>query len=310
MPVPALPAEELEPSAAWQAALESYARELTTRGAAAATLRAYRRDLLELGAWATARGREPGELEYRDLRSYAAALSERRLARTSVGRKLAAARGLHAHLLATGQAVSNPADLLPTPKRDSRLPRVLGRDEVASLLERIPATGPLEVRDRALFELAYSCGLRADEIVSLDLGALDFESETVRVTGKGAKTRVVPDRRAGPAGPAQLPRPRPPRARAARRRAGAVRLASRSPPGDLPTCAGDWRSGSARRRWRDGSHRTPCATRSPPICSRAAPICARSRSCSGTRACPTTQVYTRVEPSRLASEYAKAHPRA
>ena len=69
---------------------------------------------------------------------------------------------------------------------------MLGRDEVASLLERIPATNPLEVRDRALFELAYSCGLRADELVSLDLEDIEFESETVRTTGKGRKTRVVP----------------------------------------------------------------------------------------------------------------------
>ena len=101
-------------------------------------------------------------------------------------------RGLHAHLVATGAPTSNPADLLPAQKRGSRLPRVLGRDEVASLLDRIPATNPLEVRDRALFELAYSCGLRAEEIVSLDLEDIDFESETVRTTGKGRKTRVVP----------------------------------------------------------------------------------------------------------------------
>ena len=144
-------------------------------------------------AWATARGREPGELAYRDLRGYAAALSERRLAKASVARKLAAVRGLHGHLVATGDGGrSNPADLLPRPKRGSRLPRVLGRDEVAALLDRIPARGPLEVRDRALFELAYSCGLRADEIVSLDLGDPDFDGETLRATGKGSKTRVVP----------------------------------------------------------------------------------------------------------------------
>src|SRR5207248_9512779 len=68
----------------------------------------------------------------------------------------------------------------------------LGPEEIATLLDRIPATGPLEVRDRALFELAYACGLRAEELVNLDLDALDFDSETLRVTGKGRKTRVVP----------------------------------------------------------------------------------------------------------------------
>jgi integrase/recombinase XerC/integrase/recombinase XerD len=60
------------------------------------------------------------------------------------------------------------------------------------MLERIPASTPLELRDRALFELAYACGLRAEEIVSLDLDSADFDSEELRVEGKGSKTRVVP----------------------------------------------------------------------------------------------------------------------
>jgi integrase/recombinase XerC/integrase/recombinase XerD len=188
----ATPADELELSTGWQHALDAYASELTTRGSSQATLRAYNRDLLELAAWATANGRDPGELVYRDLRNYAAVLSERRLARTTVARKLAAARGLHSHLVVTGVAASNPADLLPPTKRASKLPRVLARDEVASLLDRIPARTPLEIRDRALFELAYSSGLRAEEIVSMDLDGLDFESEIARVTGKGNKTRLVP----------------------------------------------------------------------------------------------------------------------
>jgi site-specific recombinase XerD len=309
VPVPALPAEELEPSAAWQAALESYERELRTRGAAAATLRAYRRDLLELGAWATAHGREPGELGYRDLRSYAAVLSERRLARSSVGRKLAAARGLHAHLLATGEASSNPADLLPTPKRESRLPRVLGRDEVASLLERIPATGPLEVRDRALFELAYSCGLRADEIVSLDLDSIDFESETVRVTGKGGKTRLVPIGE-----PAQ---------RAVRAYLDRARHAL-GPPADEPALFVSRRGrplgpSDVRRRLEKWVREAAVAGRVSPHTLRHSFAThlleggADLRSIQellGHSSLSTTQIYTRVEPSRLASEYAKSHPRA
>src|SRR5439155_24785527 len=123
---------------------------------------------------------------------YAAALSERGLARSSVARKLAAVRSLHDNLVRTGSAAQNPAELLPSLKRRSRLPRVLGPDEIASLLDRIPASGPLEVRDRALFELAYACGLRAEEIVKLDLDAPDFDSEALRVSGKGTKTRIVP----------------------------------------------------------------------------------------------------------------------
>ena len=63
---------------------------------------------------------------------------------------------------------------------------------MAELLDRIPARTPLEIRDRAMFELAYSCGLRAEEIVNLDLGSLDFEGEQVRVLGKGSKERLAP----------------------------------------------------------------------------------------------------------------------
>jgi site-specific recombinase XerD len=163
-------------SPAWEAALHRFERELKTRGSSPHTLRAYGGDLAELAAWASRRGMAPGELAYRDLRSYAAALSERGLARSSVARKLAAVRSLHDNLVRTGSAAQNPAELLPSLKRRSRLPRVLGPDEIASLLDRIPASGPLEVRDRALFELAYACGLRAEEIVKLDLDAPDFDS--------------------------------------------------------------------------------------------------------------------------------------
>ena len=69
---------------------------------------------------------------------------------------------------------------------------MLSSRETGRLLDAIPAASPLELRDRAMFELAYSCGLRADELVSLDDGDLDFDAEQVRVEGKGRKTRLVP----------------------------------------------------------------------------------------------------------------------
>ena len=129
---------------------------------------------------------------HRDLRTYAATLSERGLSPSSVSRKLAAVRSLHDYLVRVGDATQNPGELLPSPKRGSRLPRVLGPDEIASLLDRIPATGPLEVRDRALLEVAYGSGLRAEEIINLNLDSPEFESESLRVAGKGSKTRIVP----------------------------------------------------------------------------------------------------------------------
>ena len=290
-------------------ALESYAGELRTRGAAEGTRRAYGRDLLELAAWASARGLEPGELAYRDLRGYAAALSERRLERASAARKLIAVRGLHAHLLATGATTSNPADLLPTPKRDSKLPRVLGRDEVASLLDRIPAGGPLEVRDRAIFELAYSSGLRAQEIVSLDLGDTDFDSETVRVTGKGNKTRVLPVGE-----PAQRALQR--YLEAARHALGPARAEQalfisrrgrRLSPSDVRRRLEKWvREAAVAGRISPHTLRHSFATH---LLEGGADL--RSiQELLGHASVSTTQVYTRVEPSRLRQEYAKSHPRA
>jgi integrase/recombinase XerC/integrase/recombinase XerD len=87
---------------------------------------------------------------------------------------------------------ANPADLLSSPRQSRRLPRSLKQGDVATLLDRIPAGSPLELRDRALFELAYSCGLRCEEIVNLDRDSVDFDAEELRILGKGSKTRVVP----------------------------------------------------------------------------------------------------------------------
>jgi integrase/recombinase XerC/integrase/recombinase XerD len=307
--LPAPPAEDLKPNAAWSAALDAYARELTTRGASVATMRAYGRDLLELASWASARGRNPGELGYRDLRAYAAALSDRRLAKPSVARKLASLRGLHTWFVATGVAASNPADLLPALKRDSRLPRVLARDEIASMLERIPARDPLEIRDRALFELAYSCGLRAEEIVALDLGDPDFDSETVRATGKGAKTRVVPVGE-----PAQ---------RALRRYLERARDAL-GPPAEERALFVSRRgrrlsSSDVRRRLEKWVREAAVAGRVSPHTLRHSFAThlleggADLRSIQellGHSSVSTTQIYTRVEPSHLRQQYAKSHPRA
>src|SRR6478735_3650596 len=113
-------------------------------------------------------------------------------ARAGVARKLAAVRSFHDHLTRTGAAPQNPAELLPMPKKESRLPRVLAPDDIARLLDRIPASRPLEVRDRAMLEVTYACGLRAEEIINLDDDSVDFDSEALRVTGKGSKTRIVP----------------------------------------------------------------------------------------------------------------------
>ncbi|MDQ5833936.1 MAG: tyrosine recombinase XerC, partial [Actinomycetota bacterium] len=156
------------------------------------TRRAYAVDLGQLGEWAAGRDRRPIELTHRDLRRFAALLSENGAAKSTVARKLAACRSFYRHLLERGEVEANPADLVSSPKKDSYLPQVLKPTEVAALLEAIPASGPLDLRDRAMFELAYASGLRAEEIVKLDFDSADPDAEEVRVEGKGNKTRVIP----------------------------------------------------------------------------------------------------------------------
>ena len=301
--------EGAELSPRWEAALLAFARDQDRRGAAPATKRAYGNDLHELAVWASGRGVEPGGLRYRDLRGYAAALSGRGLAKATIARKLAAIRGFHDGLVRAGAAEANPAALLPAPKRDQRLPRALGREQVAELLDRIPASSPLEIRDRAMFELAYSCGLRAEEIVNLDTDSVDFDDESVRIFGKGSKERLAPIGE-----PAQ---------RALRRYLETARhaLADKRDEQALFLSRNGRRlsTSDVRRRLQKWVSELAIAGRISPHALRHSFAThlleggADLRSIQellGHASVSTTQVYTRVEPSRLRREYERAHPRA
>ena len=294
----------------WRDALARFDGDLRARSASESTRRAYSVDLGQFGAWATERRREPDAVAYRELRSYAAALSERGLARASVARKLAAVRSLYTYLVAIGEAGQNPAELLPNPKRESRLPRVLGRIEVTALLERIPAGTPLELRDRAMFELAYSCGLRCSEIIGLDGGDVDFDGEVVRVSGKGGKTRLVPvGEPAQQALDRYLTTARPPLQEAGRGEKALFlsRRGRRLSPSDVRRRLQRWvREAALASGVSPHTLRHSFATH---LLEGGADL--RSiQELLGHASVSTTQVYTRVEPSHLRREYARAHPRA
>ncbi|HEY2535445.1 MAG TPA: tyrosine recombinase [Solirubrobacteraceae bacterium] len=179
-------------STVWERALKLLGEDLRRRDAAPRTVRAYRADLEQFAEWADARELVPAGVGPKEVRSYVASLSERELAPSTSARKLAALRALFDSQREHGQLVQNPAELVATPKRARNLPRVLKTREAATLLDAIPAKEPLELRDRAMFELAYACGLRAEEVVSLGLGDVDHDAEQLRVEGKGRKTRFVP----------------------------------------------------------------------------------------------------------------------
>ena len=185
-------AQQAELTPAWQAVLAAYDDDLARRAVAAKTRRAYAIDTVQFAHWAAEHELTPGQVDVRVLRRYIASLSQRGQAPATVARKLAALRGLFRTQIELGARDENPAELLHSPKRAQRLPRVLKATEVSALLERIPATTPLALRDRTMFELAYASGLRAEELVSLDVESVDFDGECVRVEGKGGKTRLVP----------------------------------------------------------------------------------------------------------------------
>jgi len=176
----------------WKESLAAYDRDLMGRGLAERSRRAYGVDLGQFEEWARQAGLEPGEVRHRDVRRYGAGLSAGGAAPATVARKLAAIRGLYDFLVREEKAGQNPADLVSSPKREQKLPRVLSAEQVEALLERIPARTPLELRDRAMLELAYSSGLRCEEIVNLDQGSFDYEGEQLRVLGKGGRERVLP----------------------------------------------------------------------------------------------------------------------
>ena len=179
--------------------VEQFLTELAIqRGASPHTLDAYRRDLARLTALAA--GVELTALKPIQLRRGLMALHAQALAPRSIARTLSAWRSYYAWLARRGAIALNPADGLRAPKRPHALPKALGIDQTAALLDRPAAdpltgleNGSLQLRDAAMFELLYSSGLRLAELVSLDWpGGLDLAAGEVTVTGKRKKTRTVP----------------------------------------------------------------------------------------------------------------------
>jgi site-specific recombinase XerD len=300
----------------WQAALDAFERDLRRRAVAEKTRHAYVIDATELARWADAGELDPATIDVRALRRYAASLTERGRAPATVARKLAALRSFFRAQVEVGARSENPAELLGSPKRASRLPRVLKAGEVAVLLDRIPQSTPLELRDRALFELAYASGLRAEELVTLDVESIDFDSETVRVEGKGGRTRIVP---AGEYAMRALERYLS-RARPALDAGGS---SSRERALLLSKSGRRLGTSDVRRRLRTWARQA--AVHAPALAD-AHPHALRHSFAThlleggadlraiqellGHASISTTQVYTRVESARLRSAYARAHPRA
>lgn len=167
----------------------------TERNASDLTIKAYREDLFGLIEWleqSCGRLPEAEELGPQNLRAYQAALQQAGYARTTIARKLASLRSLYRFAMRNGLATHNPAKPLRNPRRQRKLPHVLGSEEVGRLLLAPPAVGVAGLRDRAILETIYSAGLRVSELVALRDRDVDRAQQILKVRGKGRKERLSP----------------------------------------------------------------------------------------------------------------------
>jgi site-specific recombinase XerD len=308
--------QDTEPlPAAWVAALAVLDDEHRRKGAAERTRTAYAGDVARFARWCVADGRDgPEQVDVRTVRRYTQRLTESGAAPSSVTRALAALRALFRALVRAGITPGNPAELAPGPRRPQTLPRVVKPVDAAKLLDEIPADDDvLAIRDRAMLEIAYGCGLRAAELVRLDVADVHLEDRALRATGKGEKTRTLP---LGD-----------PAADAIRRYLARARPVLAAPVQDGPADPALLLSRRGRRlSTSDVRRRMDLWVRAAGLPSDLHPHALRHSYAThlldggadlrsiqellGHARLSTTQVYTRVESSRLKTAYRRSHPRA
>ena len=167
------------------------------RGLSRNTLDAYRTDLLQFGRFLDERQLSALDAQPGDVADFLEALAKGIDGRApaspaTIHRKSACLRSFYRHLRRDGLLERDPTATLSTPRRSRKLPQVLTRGEVEKLLSQPSGTEPAALRDRALLELMYACGLRASEAIGLELLDVDIQEGVLRARGKGSKERVVP----------------------------------------------------------------------------------------------------------------------
>jgi integrase/recombinase XerD len=294
------------------------------RGLSRNTLEAYRSDLLQFGGFLDRRGVDVLAVGHGDLAAFIAELAESReaardgakgerartrapAAAATLGRKVACLRSFYRHLRREGAIAHDPAAELRGPRKTQRLPRVLSREEVARLLREPKGTEPRALRDRALLELMYACGLRVSEAVGLELADVDLDEALVRARGKGSKERLVPiGREAVSALRVYCSRGRPALLGA---RAESSLFVNRRGAGLTRQGAYKIIQGHARRA---GLQMSPHTLRHSFATHLLAGGCdLRSlQEMLGHADLATTQIYTQLSAERLKDAYFSAHPRA
>ena len=165
------------------------------RGLSRNTLEAYRSDLLQYGRFLDERGVTAVGADGAQIEAFLAALGGsggRAASPATIHRKAACLRSFYRHLRREGLLDADPTATVTAPRRGRKLPQVLTRGEVGTLLDQPRGTAPTDLRDRALLELMYACGLRASEAIGLDVSDIDLDEGVLRARGKGSKERMVP----------------------------------------------------------------------------------------------------------------------
>ena len=314
MALPVAPSPEAETSL--DARAEEFLAWLAVeRGRSVRTIEAYRRDLLRYRSHLAARGRSLDDVGDTDVVAFIRALQSEGLAAASVTRMLVSVRGLHRFLVAEGHRADDPTADVEIPSLPRGLPKALPVAQIVSLMDAVVGDDPAARRDRAVLELLYGTGCRISEAGALSLPDVDLHDGLVRVTGKGARERIVP---LGRCAAEALQRWLAPEGRGAlepdrwarRGDAEAVFLNQR---GGRLSRQGLWlvvrRHGDAAGI---GSLLTPhvlrhsCATH---MLDGGADI-RFVQEMLGHASISTTQIYTRVSTERLRAVYRAAHPRA
>ncbi|MGD9603469.1 MAG: tyrosine recombinase XerC [Gammaproteobacteria bacterium] len=285
------------------AILADYLRRFA--GGSAHTRDAYRRDL-ERFVRECVRPADGAPIDAHRVRAYLATLHRHGLAPRSIARALSALRGYCRHLQSRRLLDHDPTRGLRAPKGPRRLPKLLGVDEAARLLDRTPGDD-LEVRDLAMWEVLYSCGLRVSELVGLDVDALDLVAAEVRVLGKGRKERVVPVGRPAREAVVRWLRVRPALAAPEERALFVDRRGRRLTPRPVQTRLKTW----AVKQGIDSSLHPHMLRHS--FASHLLESSGDLRAVQellGHSDIRTTQVYTHLDFQHLAKVYDQAHPRA
>ncbi|MDH2902572.1 MAG: tyrosine recombinase [Actinomycetota bacterium] len=287
-----------------------YVQWLTVeKGRSRATIEAYQRDVHDFLTWWGSE-RSVAAVSSADLEAYLNELRGSRAA-SSVARALSSLRGWWGFLLEEGQLASDPSAHVTPSRRGRTLPKPLAEEILAHLLDTMPRATPVDLRDRALLELLYGTGARVSEVVDLELHDLDFNEELIRVTGKGAKQRLVPMGQTlqhalrdylGAGGRSEFPRPRVHSHVFVNARGGPL-----SRQGiDLIISSRALAAGLDRSTISAHVFRHSCATH---MLAHGADIRV-VQELLGHASIATTQVYTAVSITSMQRAYSNAHPRA